>query len=229
MSSIAANLSTINQTIQHSAQIVNRHRNEIQLIAVSKKKPASDILQAYQAGQRHFGENYVQEGCDKVNQLAHLNDIVWHFIGPIQSNKSRAVAQAFDWVHTIDRDKIAQRLNDQRSPELSPLNVCIQVNIEQESTKAGVTVEQVLMLANKIATLPRLQLRGIMAIPSKQATAEKQATVFEQIKQAYLQLQQHYPKVDTLSLGMSNDMQTAIAAGSTMIRVGTAIFGQRTP
>lgn len=206
---------------------MNRDANEIELLAVSKTKPVDDILAAYHAEQRHFGENYVQEGYDKTVALADYHDIVWHFIGPIQSNKTRLVAESFHWVHTISREKIAQRLNDQRPPQLPPLNVCIQMNIEQESSKSGVVDEQVYALASLVDTMPNLTLRGIMAIPSQQSDTHKRKQVLQSIADIYHKLKQQFTTVDTLSLGMSGDMGDAIAAGSTMVRVGTAIFGER--
>lgn len=227
MISIAANLRSIRQTIQDSAAIVNRDANEIQLLAVSKTKPMDDVLAAYHAEQRHFGENYVQEGYNKTVALADYTDIIWHFIGPIQSNKTRLVAESFHWVHTISRDKIAQRLNDQRPTDMPPLNICIQINIEQESSKSGVVEEQVYALANRVNGMPNLILRGIMAIPSQQADANQRKRVLQSIADIYHELKQRFTTVDTLSLGMSGDMSDAIAAGSTMVRVGTAIFGER--
>ncbi|GAC03221.1 hypothetical protein GAGA_0356 [Paraglaciecola agarilytica NO2] len=183
-------------------------------------------MQAYEAGHRLFGENYVQEGVDKIQQLSELDDIEWHFIGPLQSNKTRPVAENFDWVHSIDRLKIAQRLNDQRSAH-KKLNVCIQVNIDNEASKAGVPPEDVNLLAEQISNMPNLTLRGLMTIPKAQQNAEMQRKSLSAMNALFVQLQTKYPQIDTLSMGMSNDMQLAIECGSTMVRIGSAIFGSR--
>lgn len=206
---------------------MNRDPSEIELLAVSKTKPVEDLIEAYRAGQRHLGENYVQEGYDKTIALAEYSDIVWHFIGPIQSNKTRLVAESFHWVHTISREKIAQRLNDQRPSQLPPLNICIQLNIEQESSKSGVSGDEIYELATLISRLPNLRLRGVMAIPSQQPDVDKRKQVLHSIADIYQNLKLQFSTIDTLSLGMSGDMSDAIAAGSTMVRVGTAIFGER--
>ena len=217
---IAQNLAHIRQ------QIADCHpTQEVTLLAVSKTKPFADILTAYHAGQRQFGENYVQEGVEKI-QLAkqqNINDITWHLIGPLQSNKTRIVAEHFDWVQTIDRVKIAERLSQQRPDHLQPLQVLIQINISDENSKSGITPQQMEELAQQIINLPKLQLRGLMAIPAPTEA------VFNQMKVLLQQLQQRFPqqKIDTLSMGMTDDMQTAIACGSTMVRIGTAIFGKR--
>ncbi|GGQ09676.1 YggS family pyridoxal phosphate enzyme [Shewanella litoralis] len=198
------------------------------MLAVSKTKPINDIIAAYDAGQRQFGENYVQEGETKITTLAtDYPDIEWHFIGPLQSNKTRIVAEHFDWMHTVSRDKIAQRLNDQRPNNKKPLNVCIQVNISQEDSKSGVDANQVAMLALTINQLPNLRLRGLMAIPTATADTQLQQQEFANLKTLFDQLQQQYPSIDTLSMGMSGDMDIAIANGSTMVRIGSAIFGER--
>lgn len=200
------------------------------LLAVSKTKPFSAIEQAYAAGQRAFGENYVQEGVDKIlaaqQQDWQQDPIEWHFIGPLQSNKTRLVAEHFDWMQTVDRLKIAERLNQQRPADLAPLKVCLQVNISGESTKSGLNIEQVLPLAEEIVKLDKLELKGLMAIP--QATQDEQLEQqFAEMQRCYRALQTRFPGVDTLSIGMSGDMQAAINAGSTMVRIGTAIFGAR--
>jgi PLP dependent protein len=223
---IAERLKSAYQTIKQSASDANRPTNAIKLLAVSKTKPVSDIVQAYEAGQRLFGENYVQEGIEKVKALHHLPDIEWHFIGPIQSNKSRLVAENFAWVHSVDRLKIAQRLSDQRSP-FKPLNVCIQVNIDDEQSKSGVAVSDTLELAKAITHLPHLKLRGLMTIPKVTTSAEEQQQSFSNMQALFVKLTQLYPSVDTLSMGMSSDMKVAIQHGSTMVRIGTAIFGSR--
>ncbi|NVK39244.1 MAG: YggS family pyridoxal phosphate-dependent enzyme [Gammaproteobacteria bacterium] len=206
--------------------LAQAHNRQVKLLAVSKKHTCKSIEAVFAQGQRAFGENYVQEGTDKVNALSHL-DIEWHFIGPIQSNKSRSVAEHFAWVHTIDREKIAQRLNDQRPESLPPLNVLIQVNISDQDSKSGVDLTQVDALANTIAQLPHLSLRGLMCIPAPQDDAQLKKE-FLAMHQAYKNLQASHPSVDTLSMGMSGDLSLAIECGSNLVRIGTAIFGQRT-
>ncbi len=205
--------------------LAQAHGSQVALLAVSKKHSSESIETVYQQGQRAFGENYVQEGTDKARALAHL-DIEWHFIGPIQSNKSRAVAEHFHWVHTIDREKIAQRLNDQRPAHLPALNVLIQVNISDQDSKSGIELSQVAELASAIAQLPHLRLRGLMCIPAPQDEAQLK-TEFLAMHQAFKTLQATYASVDTLSMGMSGDLSLAIECGSNLVRIGTAIFGQR--
>ncbi|MFQ3218403.1 MAG: pyridoxal phosphate enzyme (YggS family) [Paraglaciecola sp.] len=226
MGTIAERLKIALETIKGSVSEANRPVNSVKLLAVSKTKPVSDIRQAYEAGHRLFGENYVQEGVEKIQQLADLTDIEWHFIGPIQSNKTRLVAETFAWVQSIDRLKIAQRLNQQREPHKT-LNVCIQVNIDQELSKAGVVENEVLPLAEALSSLQNLTLRGLMAIPEAGQSLVRQQQSFRRMQLLFAQLQTKHPQVDTLSMGMSNDMQLAIESGSTMVRVGTAIFGTR--
>lgn len=220
---IKDNLNSIHQDITNACQSAQRHPEDVQLLAVSKTKPAEMVLQAYQAGQRHFGENYVQEAVDKIAQLSHISDICWHFIGPIQSNKTRLVAENFAWVHSVDRIKIATRLNDQRSGQDTPLNICLQVNISEESAKSGTTINELAELAAFVDQSPNLVLRGLMAIPQKNAPK----AIFEEMNQLFTGLKSQYSTIDTLSMGMTNDMGDAIAAGSTMVRIGTAIFGKR--
>ncbi|MGK0411003.1 MAG: pyridoxal phosphate enzyme (YggS family) [Shewanella psychromarinicola] len=231
MTTIADRISIAQSRINQAAQNCSRSPDEINLLAVSKTKPISDIIAAYQAGQRLFGENYVQEGETKINALqADYPDIEWHFIGPLQSNKTKIVAEHFDWLHTLSRGKIAQRLHEQRPSDKSPLNVCIQVNISQEESKSGINsanFADVATLALTIASLPHLKLRGLMAIPTATADVQLQQQEFSQLKQLFDQLKQQYPSVDTLSMGMSGDMDIAIANGSTMVRIGSAIFGER--
>lgn len=227
---IADSLQSALETIHQAAQSVNRQATEIKLLAVSKTKPAVMVEEAWQAGQRAFGENYVQEGLQKIADTRHLEDIEWHLIGPLQSNKCKPVAEHFDWVQSVDRAKIAQRLNDNRPENLPPLNVCLQVNISAESSKSGLSESEVLSLADSIVqTMPRLQLRGLMAIPSNTDDEQKLCAEFQQMQQLFSQLQLSYDKVDTLSMGMSGDVALAIAKGSTMVRIGTAIFGARSP
>ncbi|WKX27123.1 YggS family pyridoxal phosphate-dependent enzyme [Tatumella ptyseos] len=227
MTSISQNLHSVEQRIADTARHCGRSPQEITLLAVSKTKPESDIEAAYRAGQRCFGENYVQEGVGKITTLAHLADIDWHFIGPLQSNKSRLVAEHFAWCHTVDRLKLAQRLSDQRPEHLPPLNILIQVNISDESSKSGIQVEELSGLAAAIVQLPQLRLRGIMAIPAPEADFSRQLAVCQRMAKLFHDLAKHYPEVDTLSLGMSDDLDAAITAGSTLVRVGSAIFGAR--
>ncbi|CAE6891664.1 Pyridoxal phosphate homeostasis protein [Vibrio sp. B1REV9] len=230
MSSIQQNIEHITSQIRHDEQKYGRSPESVQLLAVSKTKPVDAILEAHHAGQIAFGENYVQEGVSKVQHFAEHypdNAIEWHFIGPIQSNKSRPVAEHFDWVHTIDRAKIAQRLSDQRPNELAPLQVLIQVNTSGEESKSGVNDTEVFELAELISRLPNLTLRGLMSIPANVSDYESQLRAFKQLATLKEKLTQQYPDVDTLSMGMSGDMDAAIEAGSTMVRIGTAIFGAR--
>ncbi|KGT92084.1 YggS family pyridoxal phosphate-dependent enzyme [Enterobacter cancerogenus] len=227
MTSIEHNLQQVRERIATAAARCGRAPEEITLLAVSKTKPASAVAEAIAAGQQAFGENYVQEGVEKVAELAAHPELQWHFIGPLQSNKSRLVAENFAWCHTVDRERIAQRLNDQRPEALPPLNVLIQVNISDENSKSGIMLEAIPALAAQIAALPRLRLRGLMAIPAPESDYDRQFAVCQQMADAFNALKQDYPDVDTLSLGMSDDMDAAIAAGSTMVRIGTAVFGAR--
>ncbi len=230
MSSIQQNIEHITSQIRRDEQKCGRSPESVQLLAVSKTKPVEAILEAYQAGQTAFGENYVQEGVSKVQHFVEHypdNRIEWHFIGPIQSNKSRLVAEHFDWVHTIDRAKIAQRLNEQRPQELKPLQVLIQVNTSGEDSKSGVSDAEIFELAELIFRLPNLTLRGLMSIPANVSDYDAQLREFEKLATLKQTLEQQYPEIDTLSMGMSGDMTAAIEAGSTMVRIGTAIFGAR--
>lgn len=198
------------------------------LLAVSKTFPAVTVREAVAAGQHRFGENYVQEALDKMAELADLRgQIEWHMIGPIQSNKTRPVAEHFDWVHTVDRLKIAQRLSDQRPAHLPPLQVCIQVNTSGEDSKSGASPDEALDLARAVAALPRLRLRGVMALPAPTADPVEQNRQLAQVRVAYERLRSQGLPLDTLSMGMSADLEAAVAQGSTMVRVGTALFGQR--
>jgi len=216
---------------QQLAEIKQKNPNvpaDAQLIAVSKTKPMLLIQEAYLAGQRQFGENYVQELVDKATQSEQLTDLEWHFIGPIQSNKTRDIAKFAAYVHSVDRLKIAERLSAQRPAELPPLKVLIQVNISEEDSKAGVLACDVLPLAAQIAALPQLELAGLMAIPAP-AIEQDNSAAFAKMQQLSQQLQQHYPQANALSMGMSDDWQQALTFGATMIRLGTAIFGAREP
>lgn len=204
----------------------HRNSNEVTLLAVSKTKPAADLRAAYMAEQRHFGENYLQEALEKQQQLGDLN-IVWHFIGPIQSNKTRQLAEHFDWVHSVDRLKIARRLSAQRPEHLAPLNICLQVNLDSEDTKSGVSLEELPALVESIAKLPHLKLRGLMAIPAPRSDFEQQQQSLLRLQAAQQQINNSGYSLDTLSMGMSGDLEAAIAAGSSIVRVGTDIFGAR--
>jgi pyridoxal phosphate enzyme (YggS family) len=198
----------------------------VTLVAVSKTRPATAIRSAYEEGQRDFGENYLQEALEKIAAFPG-EALVWHFIGPIQSNKTRAIAEHFDWVHSVDRLKLARRLNDQRPPDMPPLNVCLQVNISGEASKSGVEPEALAALATSVAELPRLRLRGLMAIPAASDDPEQQRRPFRALREALERLRADGLALDTLSMGMTNDLEAAIAEGATLVRVGTAIFGPR--
>ncbi|WP_289846786.1 YggS family pyridoxal phosphate-dependent enzyme [Pseudoalteromonas tetraodonis] len=228
MVTIAERLTSAYARIAETAHKAQRNSNDITLLAVSKTKPATDIMAAYDQGQRQFGESYVQEAVDKIAQLNTFSDIVWHFIGPIQSNKSALVAANFAWVQSVDRLKIAKRLNSQRPETMPPLNVLIQVNISEEEAKSGCHPNEITELAQYIDQCAHLQLRGLMAIPAKSDDTNTQIQYFEQLQTCFDKLQTQYPHIDTLSMGMSNDVEAAIAAGSTMVRIGTDIFGTRT-
>ncbi|MEK7320672.1 MAG: YggS family pyridoxal phosphate-dependent enzyme [Pseudomonadota bacterium] len=228
MSVIAANLQAVKNDIAAAAQQASRDPSGVTLLAVSKTVSPDRVREAFEAGQPAFGENYVQEGLDKIAALGDLRSrIAWHFIGPLQSNKTRPVAEQFDWVHAIDRLKIAERLSAQRPADLAPLQVCIQVNISNEDTKSGVLPEEVPALARAVAALPNLRLRGLMAIPAPAADLAAQRVPFAALRRLLEELRQSGLDVDTLSMGMSADMPAAIAEGATMVRIGTAIFGAR--
>jgi hypothetical protein len=230
MTKIRDNLQIIGAKLEEFALQYHRSINDVRLLAVSKRHDSSKIREAYEYGQRAFGENYVQELLEKSQELADL-DIEWHFIGPLQSNKTQKIAAVSSWVHTIDRLKIAQRLNVQRPANLPPLSVCIQLNISGEASKSGVDESELVALAMEIIKLPRLKLRGLMVIPAPEDEFKKQREVFAKmatIKQSLeLSLKPQGIMLDTLSMGMSNDMEAAIAEGATIVRIGTAIFGAR--
>jgi len=219
-------LATVKKQIEDAAQQFHRANSEITLLAVSKTKPASDIATFYHAGQRAFGENYVQEAREKQQALIGL-DIEWHFIGPIQSNKTKDIAENFAWVHSVDRLKIATRLSQQRPVYLPPLNICVQVNIDEEPSKSGVSLEALPALIKAIRTLPRIALRGLMAIPAKKDNIPQQRASFAKLAQLNRDLATITDPLDTLSMGMSGDMEAAIAEGATIVRVGSALFGAR--
>ena len=230
MSTITSNLQAVQQQIADAAHTAQRPPSQIQLLAVSKTFDAHAVLDAAQVGQRAFGENYLQEAIDKIaltQQLAPDLGLEWHFIGPIQSNKTRQIAQHFAWVHAVDRLKIAERLSEQRPADLPPLNICLQINISGEASKSGATPDQALDLAQQIARLPNLRLRGLMAIPEPLPTLELQRAPYRQMKLLQDQLNEHGLQLDTLSMGMSADLAAAILEGSTIVRIGSAIFGNR--
>lgn len=223
MSTIAENIAKVGARIREAAQASGRDSGAVGLLAVSKTKPAAAIREAAACGLRDFGENYLQEALQKQIELADL-PLTWHFIGPIQSNKTRALAEHFAWVHSVDRLKIAQRLSEQRPNHLPPLNICLQVNISDEDSKSGCSIEQLPELARAVTQLPNLRLRGLMAIPAPSSDAQQQQLAFARLRelQASLQLD-----LDTLSMGMSDDLEAAIAQGSTWVRIGSALFGAR--
>ena len=214
------------QRINEACQASGKSTNNVMLLAVSKTKPLGDVIEAYDHGQRHFGENYLQDALEKIEHCPH-EDIVWHFIGAIQSNKTKTIAAQFDWVHTLDRDKIAQRLSQHRPPHLPPLKVLIQVNISNEANKNGVALEQLEALAEQVSQLPNLSLCGLMCIPAAGQTESTQRHAFNKMAAARDQLNLSYPHIKQLSMGMSGDLTTAIACGSTIVRIGTDIFGAR--
>ena len=227
MHKIDDKLAKVTARIHQAALAAGRDPQTVQLIAVSKTQGADAIAQAYACGQRRFGENYLQEALDKQPQLAHLPGLEWHFIGPIQSNKTRPIAEHFAWVHSVDRLKIAQRLSDQRPPQLPPLHICIQVNIDDEQSKSGVSLAELPALAAAIQPLPRLVLRGLMAIPAASTDPQQQRRSFAKLRSAMAVLNLQGLAMDTLSMGMSGDLEAAIAEGATLVRVGTDIFGAR--
>ncbi|WP_434578937.1 YggS family pyridoxal phosphate-dependent enzyme [Pseudomonas sp. Z5-35] len=223
MTTIADNIAQVRSRIHAAEQAAQRAGHSVQLLAVSKTKPAQALREAYAAGLRDFGENYLQEALGKQTELTDL-PLIWHFIGPIQSNKTRAIAEHFDWVHSVDRLKIAQRLSEQRPADLPPLNICIQVNVSGEASKSGCTPADLPALASAISALPRLTLRGLMAIPEPTDDRAEQDAAFAAVQR--LQASLDLP-MDTLSMGMSHDLESAIAQGATWVRIGTALFGAR--
>lgn len=236
MSQVTTNLMLVRQRLELAALAAKREPEDIQLLAVSKTFPAMAVEEAMHAGQIAFGENYVQEGVEKIQQLAKLRPwLEWHFIGPLQSNKTREVAEHFDWVHSIDRLKIAERLSSQRAefPHLGELQVCVQINVSEEESKSGLRLEEVEILCNAIAKLPHITLRGLMAIPAPSDDVSQQRQAFSAVRDCFIGIKaKHsndlgYDFFDTLSMGMSDDMEAAITEGSTMVRIGSAIFGKR--
>jgi pyridoxal phosphate enzyme (YggS family) len=227
-SPVARHLDEVRQRIAKAAADASRDASSVELLAVSKTFPAEDVRAAFDAGQRAFGENYVQEAVAKIAELADLrSDIEWHFIGPLQSNKTKVVAENFDWVHSVDRLKIAQRLSEQRPDGMAPLNVCLQINVSGEESKSGVARDEALTLARQIAALPTLRLRGLMAIPEPAATLDEQRAPHRRLRELLDALRADGLELDTLSMGMSADLEAAILEGATMVRIGTAIFGAR--
>ena len=226
MRSIPDNLQAVKARIAGAARAAGRDPAAVALLAVSKTHPPALIEEAFRAGQSAFGENYVQEALDKMTSLVQL-PIEWHLIGPLQSNKTRAVAERFQWVHTVDREKIARRLSEQRPQALPPLDVLLQVNVSGEASKSGVAPREVAALAKAVAGLPRLRLRGLMAVPEPTGDKGPQRARFREVRELYESLKKEGLELDTLSMGMTADMEAAIAEGSTMVRIGTAIFGER--
>lgn len=224
---ICQRLGTINANIRHHALANGRDPETVALIAVSKKKPASMIREALRCGHKRFGESYAQEFKDKAEALADT-DIEWHFIGPIQSNKTKLIAAHAHWAHSVDREKIARRLAAQRPDTLPPLNICLQVNIDNEAGKSGVSVDELPELARSVAAIDNIRLRGLMCIPRPRTDSTAQHKPFARLRAAMAELNKHGFSLDTLSMGMSGDYAAAIAEGATMVRIGTAIFGQRT-
>ena len=230
METIAQALQQVKRRIDDAVVAYGRVGGSVQLLAVSKTQPADRVQQAFDAGQRAFGENYVQEALDKIVALAALrSQLQWHLIGPLQSNKTRPVAEAFDWVHSVDRLKIAQRLAEQRPPQLPPLQLCLQVNVSGEASKSGVAPAALLALAQAVAALPhsRVRLRGLMSIPEAEDDLQAQRAAHRALRDMLQQLNAAGLKLDTLSMGMSADLEAAVAEGSTLVRVGTAVFGLR--
>lgn len=228
MPSIATRLETVRRRIREAEKAANREPGSVTLLAVSKMQPVDALQQAIAAGQREFGENYLQEAADKQDELADATDLHWHFIGPLQSNKTKPAAARFDWVHSVDRLKLARRLDGQRPEGLPPLNVCLQVNISGESSKAGLSPADTETLAGEMLQFERLRLRGLMAIPAPASDPEKQRQPFRALRELLDRLNQRFPlHMDTLSMGMSADLEAAIAEGATIVRVGTDVFGPR--
>ncbi|MEG2999806.1 MAG: YggS family pyridoxal phosphate-dependent enzyme [Comamonas sp.] len=234
MTTIAENLQRIQSRMARACDGAQRPHRSVGLLAVSKTFGADAVREAALAGQRAFGENYIQEAVDKIAQVCAMADVpplIWHCIGPIQSNKTRLVAEHFDWVHTVDRLKIAQRLSDQRPADLPPLQICLQVNVDGGETKSGCSPQDALALAQAISALPQLQLRGVMSIPDPQPTPEAMLAVHQRVAAVFAQIRTSglpgLEAFDTLSLGMTDDLELAVQAGSTLVRVGSGIFGRR--
>jgi hypothetical protein len=227
MTNIKQQLSTVIARIRAAEARFGRPPDSVALIAVSKTFPLAALKEAIDASQHRFGESYLQDALPKIEALATAPNLEWHFIGPIQSNKTRPIAQHFDWVHSVDRLKIAQRLSEQRPPELPPLNICLQINISGEDSKSGTNPDELLELAHAVNALPHLKLRGLMAIPAPVEDVDTQRAVFARVRQLQENLIRDGLALDTLSMGMSDDLEAAIAEGATLVRVGSAIFGPR--
>jgi pyridoxal phosphate enzyme (YggS family) len=223
---ITDNIAKLLERVRLAAGKSQRKEGDITVLAVSKTRTSAQLQTAYQCGFRDFGENYLSEALVKIEELQDLN-IVWHFIGPVQSNKTRQIAENFDWVHSVERLKIARRFSEQRPVHLPPLQICIQVNISAEASKSGTTISELPALAQSIAALPNITLRGLMAIPEASTDPAEQRAAFAKLSEAMQDLQAQSPQLDTLSMGMSGDMEAAIAEGSTIVRIGTDIFGPR--
>jgi PLP dependent protein len=221
---ITQKITAIRSQIEQYCHACERNPETVLLLAVSKTKPASDIAAAYHAGLRHFGENYCQEALLKQQELGAYN-ITWHFIGPIQSNKTKLIAQHFSWVHSVDSLRIATRLSEQRTDHLPPLNICLQVNVSDEQSKSGISLDELPELCSAVVALPRLKLRGVMAIPAPQDDYEQQRLPYKRLVQAVVNL--NLPELNTYSFGMTEDLKAAITEGSTIVRIGTALFGRR--
>lgn len=224
--SLFEKLANVRSRIAAAEQAADRKPRSVLLLAVTKTRPPAELISIYKQGHRHVGENYLQEALAKQRSLAHCN-FTWHFIGPIQSNKTQAISQYFSWVHSVDRLKIARRLNDQRQPIRCKLNICLQVNISGEQSKSGVSPSEVQELAFSVTQLPNLRLRGLMAIPNSEESVEAQRNSFKALRTLFELLQNNRIELDTLSMGMSGDMEAAIAEGSTIVRIGADIFGPR--
>lgn len=226
MIQITTSIDDVSRQISLHEGNYQRPAGSVRLLAVSKKHSAEKIRQVHANGIVEFGENYFQEALEKIHILSDI-DLIWHFIGPIQANKTRGIAENFDWVQSVDRAKIAQRLSDQRSSEQAALNICVQVNLSAEASKSGIASHEVESLCQLVSELPKLCLRGLMAIPAPMTDFNRQRDCFRQLNLLFTNLQRHYPDMDTLSMGMSGDFEAAIAEGSTLVRIGTALFGER--
>lgn len=223
---ITENLKNIRTEISAAEKRYQRQSGSVSLLAVSKTRSIDEIMTAYNAGQRHFGENYCQEAVEKIEAIGK-KDILWHFIGPIQSNKTSLIAQHFDWVHTIDRIKIARRLNESRSGVSPTLNICIQINISEEESKSGIQLNSIDDFIDELKQFKQLKIRGLMALPAPSTDFEEQRASFSRLKQKFSLLKESMPEFDTLSIGTTQDMLAAISEGATIVRIGTAIFGPR--
>ncbi len=226
MTTIAENIGQLSAQLRRLEQRYERATGSVKLLAVSKRHSADSIVEAHAAGILDFGENYLQEALEKIQQLSSMR-LNWHFIGPVQANKTRPIAENFQWVHSVDRLKIAQRLNDQRGNSMEKLNICVQVKLSDETSKSGLSLGEAQALCDAVEALPNLQLRGLMAIPAAMQDAESQRRTFRPLAEEFARLRLRYTGFDTLSMGMSGDFEAAIAEGSTLIRIGTAIFGPR--